>query len=145
MAPEQARGRTIGSAADIFALGLLLYELASGRHPFASAAGPLGAVGADDVGNADSAVAAERRCSAGPRRPDSSDAQSSSRRCARLRPTWIAPLSTLTGAPLAMVRSRAASHVVGREDIQAELGARVRRRRHRHRHGRRDWWRAGPR
>ena len=37
MSPEQARGDVFGSATDIFALGLVFYELATGRHPFASA------------------------------------------------------------------------------------------------------------
>ena len=34
MAPEQVRGDSIGPAADIFALGALLYELVSGRPAF---------------------------------------------------------------------------------------------------------------
>ena len=33
MAPEQARGGSASSASDIFCLGLILYEAASGRHP----------------------------------------------------------------------------------------------------------------
>jgi tetratricopeptide (TPR) repeat protein len=34
MSPEQARGETAGSASDIFALGIVLYELTVGQHPF---------------------------------------------------------------------------------------------------------------
>ena len=36
MSPEQATGQTAGSASDVFALGIVLYELATGRHPFKS-------------------------------------------------------------------------------------------------------------
>ena len=34
MAPEQARGDRVGIESDQFALGLILYEMATGRHPF---------------------------------------------------------------------------------------------------------------
>ena len=34
IAPEQAAGRTVGPAADIYAFGVLLYEMATGRLPF---------------------------------------------------------------------------------------------------------------
>jgi serine/threonine protein kinase/predicted ATPase len=48
MSPEQARAEPVGPASDIFALGLVLYELATGQHPFLadSAVGILHAIAA---------------------------------------------------------------------------------------------------
>jgi tetratricopeptide (TPR) repeat protein len=37
MSPEQARGETAAPEADIFAFGVMLYELVTGRHPFIAA------------------------------------------------------------------------------------------------------------
>jgi serine/threonine-protein kinase len=36
MSPEQTLGEFVTPASDLFCLGLCLYELATGRHPFAS-------------------------------------------------------------------------------------------------------------
>jgi predicted ATPase/serine/threonine protein kinase len=34
MSPEQVRGENVGAASDVFSLGIIFYEMATGRHPF---------------------------------------------------------------------------------------------------------------
>ena len=38
MSPEQVRAESVGVATDIFSLGIVLYELVTGQHPFSAAA-----------------------------------------------------------------------------------------------------------
>jgi predicted ATPase len=51
LSPEQVRAEVVGAASDVFSLGVVLYELATGRHPFPadSEAGLLHAIVAQET------------------------------------------------------------------------------------------------
>ena len=124
MSPEQARGENVSSPSDIFSLGMIFYEMATGRHPFAtdSVLGTLNAITGQPA--------------AGPSRlnpeiPSSIEALilRMIEKDARLRPT--APevekaLAEVSGQSFAgesrspLLRSHL-RHTVGRENAHAEL------------------------
>ena len=124
MSPEQARGESVGPPSDIFSLGMIFYEVATGRHPFLteSLLGTLNAI------NAEAPVTPSRL------NPDIPPAMESLilrmlEKDARLRPSAAeveAALLQIAGqglsaeshSPLLRPRTR---HTVGRENAHADL------------------------
>ena len=124
MSPEQARGETVSHPSDIFSLGVIFYEVATGRHPFLtdSILGTLNAI------NLEAPVTPSRL------NPDIPSALEALilhmlEKDSRLRPTAAevdTALSEIAGcgfrgessAPLVRPRTR---HTVGREKAHAEL------------------------
>lgn len=123
MSPEQARGESVSNPSDIFSLGMIFYEMATGRHPFAtdSVLGTLNAI------TAQPAVVPTRL---NPEVPSAVEALilRMLEKDARLRPTAPeveAALAEVSGhsagesrSPLLRSHLR---HTVGRENAHAEL------------------------
>jgi tetratricopeptide (TPR) repeat protein/predicted Ser/Thr protein kinase len=119
MSPEQARGESVAAPSDIFSLGIVLYELATGRHPFpaASQIGVLHAI------LSDAPVPPSRL------RPEIPAALEGLilqmlEKDARLRPTAAAVEAALAESPAGTVAAPAAvrpRHTVGREKESQQL------------------------
>jgi serine/threonine protein kinase len=97
MSPEQIRGDAVDARTDLFALGILLYELAAGRRPFAGATSadvssailrdapdPLSAIRADMPDDLDRIISLCLEKNAGERVQTAQDVSSQLRRVKRL-------------------------------------------------------------
>ena len=94
MAPEQLRGQPLDARADIFAFGVMAYELATGTHPFGGSdpAALVERMVSDtpplsDPLNLPALDAIVRRCLQKLRRTDTLMARSFMKRCAESRST----------------------------------------------------------
>ena len=125
MSPEQARGEKVGDATDIFSLGLVFYEMATGQHTF-RADSPIGVLHAII---SQPPVAPSRL---NPEIPATLDALilQMLEKDARLRPTAVevnAALTEMAGKRARPETGRAMlstkRHTVGREKERAELRA----------------------
>ncbi|HXU07714.1 MAG TPA: protein kinase, partial [Blastocatellia bacterium] len=124
MSPEQARGENVSSPSDIFSLGMIFYEMATGRHPFAT----------DSVLGTLNAITAQPAVSPSHFNPEIPSAIEALilrmlQKDARLRPTAPeveAALAEVAGHSFAgesrspLLRSHL-RHTVGRENAHAEL------------------------
>jgi predicted ATPase len=125
MSPEQARGETVGTATDMFSLGVVMYELATGHHPFAAES---------NVGTLN-AIISHQAVAPSHLNPEISPALDSLilqvlENDPRLRPDaapFAASLLALTesrpSVHVAPAAPRATRHVVGRERERGELAA----------------------
>ncbi len=120
MSPEQLRAEEVSSASDIFSLGIVLYEFASGRHPFV----------AGSQAEISTAILTEMPPSVREFNPEVSPVLNSLilqmlHKDPRLRPTAAEAYAALKGAttPSMMHQSRASSRTTkpGREKERTEL------------------------
>jgi predicted ATPase/predicted Ser/Thr protein kinase len=113
MSPEQTRGGPVGSASDVFSLGIVLYQLVAGQHPFQTES-PLGML---------HAIAARRPLSPSRLNPAvpaglSGLIEAMLHKDPRLRPTAVdveARLASLAAAESPHVVSAGAQPIVHRE------------------------------